>query len=183
MLGGVNSEEQASRIFGLGVEKVSLSSAAISNPEIVSQISARAGSQSVVVVLDVRKKGFFAKYEVFTHNGRKSTGQDPVQLAMQMQELGAGEILLNSIDNDGAMVGYDLKLIDKVRGAIKVPMTVIGGAGSLTDISKLLKEQPIIGAAAGSIFVFKGKYKAVLINYPNRTEKAQILKDAGIEVV
>lgn len=178
--GGVNSEEKAKRIFGLGVEKVSLSSAAISDPDLVTRISAKAGRQSVVVVLDVKKRGIFSKYEVFTHNAQKRTGRDPTEIAKQMEELGAGEILLNSIDKDGTMSGYDLKLINMVRSVIMIPMTVVGGAGSLSDISELLKQQPIIGAAAGSIFVFKGKYKAVLINYPNRAEKAQIINNAGI---
>lgn len=178
--GGVKTAAQASRIFSLGVEKVSLSSAAIERSELVSEISAQAGAQSVVVTLDVKKKGLFGKYNVLTHNAQKNTGMDPVELAAAMQKAGAGEIVLNSIDNDGAMKGYDLKLIDRVRAAITVPMTVIGGAGTLDDISTLIKKHPIIGASAGSLFVFKGKYKAVLINYPNRSEKARVLTNANI---
>ncbi|MBD5781452.1 imidazole glycerol phosphate synthase subunit HisF [Pelagicoccus sp. NFK12] len=173
--GGVKTAEQASRIFALGVEKVSLSSAAIESPGLVSEISAQAGAQSVVVTLDVKKKGLFGKFSVYTHNAKKSTGKDPVELAIEMQKAGAGEIVLNSIDNDGAMKGYDLKLIDRVRAEITIPMTVIGGAGSLKHISELIKEHPFIGAAAGSLFVFKGKYKAVLINYPNRQEKIDLI--------
>lgn len=176
--GGVKTAEQASRIFGLGVEKVALSSAAINQPELVSEISSQAGSQSVVVVLDVKKKGLFGKYEVRTHNGKKGTGNDPAELAKTFQDLGAGEIVVNSIDNDGTMEGYDLKLIDRVRSAITVPMTVIGGAGSLDNISELIKKHPLIGAAAGSLFVFKGPYKAVLINYPNRADKIRLIEQA-----
>lgn len=176
--GGVKNAEQATRIFSLGVEKVSLSSAAIESPAIVSEISVQAGAQSVVVTLDVKKKAFFGKYEVQTHNGKKGTGKDPTELATEMQQSGAGEIVINSIDNDGEMKGYDLKLIDKVRSAISVPLTVIGGAGSLDHISELIKKHPVIGAAAGSLFVFKGPYKAVLISYPNRADKTRLIEHA-----
>ncbi len=94
-----------------------------------------------------------------------------------MQELGAGEIVVNSIDQDGMMKGYDLNIIDKIRKSISLPMTVLGGAGSLQDIGKLINQYGIIGAAAGSLFVFKGIYKAVLINYPNWEEKDRLIND------
>jgi len=173
--GGVTSSEQIQRIVQLGVEKVSMSAAAINNPRLVSEAAERVGSQSVVVVLDVRKK-LLGKYEVCTHNGTVPTGKSPVELAKQMQESGAGEIVINSIDNDGVMKGYDLALVEKVRSAISVPMTVLGGAGSLSDIGQLIGKYGAIGGAAGSLFVFKGIYRAVLINYPNRIEKDSLIK-------
>ena len=174
--GGVKTSEQIQRIIQLGVEKVAISSAAIENPDLVRQSSDAVGSQSVVVVLDVKKKIFGGKYEVFTHNGQRGTGKGPVEWAVQMEKLGAGEIVINSIDNDGVMKGFDLHLIDKIRNCINVPLTVLGGAGSLDDIKKLIHKYGAIGIAAGSLFVFKGIYKAVLINYPNRSEKAALIK-------
>jgi len=176
--GGVTTSDQVQRIIQLGVEKVAISSAAIENPTLVTDAAERVGNQSVVVVLDVKKKILSGKYEVFTHNGHKATGKDPLELAMQMERLGAGEIIINSIDHDGMMKGYDLTLVEKIRDAINVPLTVLGGAGSLDDIGQLIKKFGAIGAAAGSLFVFKGIYKAVLISYPNRIEKEAIFKES-----
>jgi cyclase len=173
--GGVTTSDQIQKIVQLGVEKVSMSAAAISNPRLVTEAARRVGNQSVVVVLDVKKR-FLGKYEVWTHNGTVSTGQSPSDLAKRMEESGAGEIVINSIDNDGGMKGYDLALVEKVRSSINVPMTVLGGAGSLRDIGELIAKYGAIGAAAGSLFVFKGVYKAVLINYPNRTEKDSLIE-------
>ena len=174
--GGIKNIAQAQRIFSLGVEKIAVSSAAIENPQIVSEIAERVGSQSVVVVLDVKKKTLSSKYELFIHNGLKSTGTDPISFAAEMQKLGAGEIVINSIDQDGVMKGYDLNLIDKIREVISVPLTVMGGAGTLEDLGRVIEQHGIIGVAAGSMFVFKGKYRAVLINYPTVTEKSKLLE-------
>lgn len=171
--GGVKTIEQAQKIFGLGIEKIALSSAVIQNPELITQIADRVGAQSVIVVLDVKKK-LFGGYEVYTHNGKKSTGINPFDFVKKAQQLGAGEIIINSIDQDGVMKGYDMALIDKVREQISLPLTVLGGAGSLSDIEKVIQKHRIIGVAAGSLFVFKGVYKAVLINYPTKTEKENI---------
>lgn len=174
--GGIKSSEQAQRIFGLGVEKISISSVAIENPSIISQMAEKVGNQSVVVVMDVRKKVFGSKYELYILNGKKSTGIDPVLYAKKMQDLGAGEIVINSIDNDGVMTGFDVTLIEKIRNQISIPLTVSGGAGTLDDIGSIIHEHGIIGVSAGSLFVFKGKYKAVLINYPTPKEKKALLK-------
>jgi imidazole glycerol-phosphate synthase subunit HisF len=121
-------------------------------------------------VLDV-KRNARGRYEVWTHNGTLNTGRDPVDLAAECEASGAGEITVNSIDRDGLMKGYDLELARLVRSAVSIPMTLLGGAGSLRDIESLMREFGIIGAAAGSLFVFKGVYKAVLINYPARPQK------------
>jgi cyclase len=173
--GGVKTVEQAQKIFGLGIEKIALSSAAIQNPHLIEQIADRVGSQSVIVVLDIKKK-FLGGYEVFTHNGRKASGINPVKFAIELQQLGAGEIILNSIDQDGTMKGFDMNLIDKVAEVTSIPLTVLGGAGSLLDIEKVIDKHGVIGVAAGSLFVFKGPYKAVLINYPTQQEKDIIFK-------
>ena len=175
--GGIRTIDQAKRIIGLGVEKVAISSAAIENPELILRIAEILGNQSVVVVLDVKKRSPGNVDEVWTLNGRKATGKYPSELALQMEKLGAGEIVINSIDNDGLMKGYDLVLADKIRETVSVPLTVLGGAGSLQDIGQLIHKFGAIGAAAGSLFVFKGAYKAVLINYPNRSEKAALINE------
>lgn len=176
--GGVQTVEQLERIIGLGVEKVAVSAAAIKSPELISETASRVGSQSIAVVLDVRKTGILRRPEIVTHNAINRTGIDPIDFAKRAESMGAGEIVLNSVDRDGTMQGYDLELISRLREAVKVPITVLGGAGSLEDIEKLIATHGIIGAAAGSVFVFKGKYRAVLINYPNLTEKDALLARA-----
>lgn len=175
--GGIKTVEQAQQIFSLGVEKIAISSIALANPSLISQIAERVGNQSVIIVLDVKKKLFGTNYEIWTHNATKNTGKNPVEFAKQFEALGAGEIIINSIDHDGVMKGYDLTLIDEIRESISLPLTVLGGAGTLDDIGDLIKKHGIIGAAAGSLFVFKGKYKAVLINYPNRAEKESLIRE------
>lgn len=173
--GGVKTAEQAEKIFALGIEKIALSSAVLHQPELISEIAERVGSPSVVVVLDVKKK-LFGGYEVYTHNAKKAMGIDPFEFAKKAQKLGAGEIIINAIDQDGVMKGYDMALIDKIRQKIALPLTVLGGAGSLKDIASVIEKHGIIGVAAGSLFVFKGAYKAVLINYPSKIEKEKIYK-------
>lgn len=173
--GGVQTVEQAQKIFSLGIEKIALSSAVIKNPQLVTQIANRVGSQSVIVVLDIKKK-LLGGYEVYTHNGKRSTGINPIKFAKELEQLGAGEIILNSIDQDGVMKGFDMILIDKIAENISIPMTVLGGAGSIEDIEKVIDKHGVIGVAAGSLFVFKGPYKAVLINYPTQSEKNKIFK-------
>lgn len=169
--GGIQSVEQAARIFALGVEKVALSSAAIERPALIRKIADEVGSQSVVAVLDICRKRFIGGYEVRTHNGTKRTPHPPEALVDLFQERGVGEIVLNSIDRDGTMSGYDLDLVGSLIGRIAVPLTILGGAGSLAHMQELFRRFGMVGAAAGSLFVFKGKFKAVLINYPNPDEK------------
>jgi cyclase len=169
--GGVKTVEQIEQIVALGVEKVSLGSAAAYEPSLIEQAVQRVGSQSIVVVMDVKKSGLLNRYEVFTHNGTKKVGLNPFEMARQLEGLGAGEILLNSIDRDGTMRGYDLALVDSIRNVVRLPMTILGGAGSISDMRQLVDRYGAIGAAAGSLFVFKGKYRAVLIQYPQPGEK------------
>ncbi len=172
--GGITSVEQARKIISLGVEKIAISSAAIDNPELLKEIRDAIGSQSVVVVLDVKKKGIFGNYEIYTHNGKKSSKYKLKDYLTILNEIGIGEIVVNSIDEDGKMKGYDFKLFDFVRELTNMPMTILGGAGSLDDISNAIGRYKTIGVAAGSLFVFKGKYKAVLINYPDRKTRNEI---------
>ena len=174
--GGIKTVEQAKSIVGLGVEKVALSAAAIEQPKLVVAMAEALGSQSVVVVLDVRKTG--QRYEIWTHNATRNTGKDPREFSRELETLGAGEIVLNSIDRDGMMKGYDFDLIDSVREDLRVPLTVLGGAGSLDDVAGLLRRYGTIGASAGSCFVFKGVYRAVLINYPSPEAKDQLVSSS-----
>jgi len=173
--GGIKTVEQAQKIFSLGVEKIAISSIAIENPDIVSKLAERVGNQSVVVVLDIKKKIFGGKYELYTLNGTKATGIDPVSFAIKMQSLGAGEIVVNSIDHEGVMKGYDMNIINNIRDVVNIPLTVMGGAGTMDDIGDVIQQHGIIGVAAGSLFVFKGKFRAVLINYPTNVEKSILL--------
>jgi imidazole glycerol-phosphate synthase subunit HisF len=173
--GGVRTVEQARQIIGLGVEKVALSAAAVADPTLVSRIAEEIGRQSVVAVLDVKRPGSAGEYAVWTHNGSKPTGREALDLARELEQAGAGEIVVNSIDRDGTMGGYDLELAAQVRSALGIPVTILGGAGSLADIKALVDRCGIVGAAAGSLFVFKGPYRAVLINYPNPGQKEALV--------
>lgn len=172
--GGINKAEQAKKIIGLGVEKVALSAAIVNEPQIVADIAMELGSQSVVVVLDIRKKRLGRSYEVWTHNGKKNSGKCPIAFSKTLEGLGVGEIVVNSITNDGVMKGYDLAILKQIRDSVSVPLTALGGAGTIAHIRELLQELGVMGAAAGSLFVFKGVYKAVLINYPTEAERESI---------
>lgn len=172
--GGITSVEQAVKIIRLGAEKVALSYSALNNIGLCQEIGHIIGNQSVVVVIDVKKKKLFGGYDIYTHNGTKKSNWKLNDFILKLEEIGIGEIVINSIDNDGTMQGYDLPLIENIREKCRMPITVIGGAGSLQNIKELISKFKIIGAAAGSLFVFKGKYRAVLINYPNREERKHI---------
>lgn len=176
--GGIKSVEQAKRIIGLGVEKVSISAAAVARPELVSEIAAEVGRQSVVVVIDARKKMLGRGWDVVTHNAARSAKMDALDFAAGVAELGAGEIVMNSVDLDGKMTGYDLDLARRLRERVNIPITMLGGAGKLEHLSDLFSTCGVVGAAAGSLFVFKGQYRAVLINYPQPPEKEPLFAAA-----
>jgi imidazole glycerol-phosphate synthase subunit HisF len=163
--GGVSSPEQASRLISLGFEKVSVSNGAVRRPELVREMADAVGRQSVVVTLDVRKSGLLRQYSAFTHNGSNPVKGKLLDLVQQFEELGAGEIVINNVDRDGMMQGYDLELAKSVRSAVGVPLTMIGGAGNSGHMRELIDTIGVCGAAAGSMFVFNGVYRAVLISY------------------
>lgn len=176
--GGVSTVDQVRKIIKLGAEKVAVSSAAVTNPDLLSQMSKAVGAQSIVLVLDIAKKKSFlggSHYEIFTHNGKNKTGKKLYDFLKEIKDIPYGELVINNIDLDGVMTGYDMEMCEKVRELTDLPLTFLGGAGTYDDLKKLVSHFKIIGAAAGSIFVFKGKYKAVLIQYPMPNEKAQIL--------
>lgn len=171
--GGIKTIHQAKKIIQLGVEKIALSSAALDNPELISLISNDLGSQSVVIVLDF-KINFFGKPQIWSNNGLKNSYLSVLDMIEKFEQLGAGEIVLNSIDRDGQMSGYDINLVKKIKDLVHIPLTILGGAGSFDHITDLLNECGHVGAAAGSLFVYKGPYKAVLINYINDAQKASL---------
>ena len=163
--GGVSTAAQAARLIKLGFEKVSVSHAALKRPELVREMAQAVGRQSVVVTLDVRKSGLLRQYSVFTHNGRHAAKGKLLDLVQTFEEFGAGEIVINNIDRDGMMQGYDLELARAVRGATSVPLSMMGGAGSAEHMRELIDAIGVCGAGAGSLFVFNGVYRAVLISY------------------
>jgi cyclase len=162
--GGIRRLEHVTQLFTLGVEKVALNSTAAENPRFVNEVASIAGSQSVVVSIDV-KRNLFGRYRVYTHSGTTRTENDPVDYARRMQDSGAGEILLTSIDRDGTMTGYDLELIQRVSAAVTLPVVACGGASQIGDFVAAI-DAGASAAAAGSLFVFTGKHRAVLINFP-----------------
>jgi imidazole glycerol-phosphate synthase subunit HisF len=180
--GGVKTVEQVKTIIGLGVEKVAISSAAVGDPRLIAEAAEAVGNQSIVVVLDVRPRPRSNSYEVWTHNGTVNSGRLMLEVAAEVEKLGAGEIVVNSIENDGRMQGYDLELARQIHAAARVPVTILGGAGSLRHIEELLRNFGVIGAAAGSLFVFKGVYRAVLVNYPGLEEREQLLHHINKQV-
>jgi imidazole glycerol-phosphate synthase subunit HisF len=166
--GGISKADQIRRLFALGVEKIVLNTAAEARPELVSEAAALAGSSSVVVSIDV-KRSWLGKYSVHTLGGKQDTKRDPVEFAREMQERGAGEILLNSIDRDGTFSGYDLQLIAAVSRAVDIPVVAVGGAGEVRHFREAV-DHGASAVSAGSLFVFHGKHKAVLITYPDYTD-------------
>ena len=164
--GGIRTIEDIRKIVSMGVEKVVLNTAAINNPGLIAAASQEIGSQSVVASIDVRRK-LFGGYEVVGGRGRVRTGLDPLAFARSLADKGAGEILLNSVDRDGTQQGYDTDLIKHVAGGVAVPVIAAGGAGSLQDLAQAIKVGGAAAAAAGSLFIFHGPHRAVLISYPS----------------
>jgi imidazole glycerol-phosphate synthase subunit HisF len=163
--GGVTSASQAATLISIGYEKVSVSAAALERPQLIEEMAARVGRQSVVVTIDTRKRGFLGGHTVWSHNATRKHKIGPLEFAEHAASLGAGEIIFNAIDRDGMMNGYDLALAAEARRRVDVPLSFVGGAGSLADMEALINEVGVIGAGAGSLFVFKGSLRAVLISY------------------
>jgi cyclase len=167
--GGICDIDDISRIFSLGIEKVAINSYALENPSFVEKAAAVFGSQSILLSMDV-KKNLFGKYRVYGRGGRNGTDHEPAAWAARMERIGAGEILLNSIDQDGTMEGYDTTLIRKVTEAVTVPVIACGGAGRIQDFKMAVEEGGASAVAAGSMVVYQGKNKGVLINFPSRDD-------------
>jgi cyclase len=174
--GGIRRIEDVTTILNLGVEKIVVNSHAVEDPTFIHAAAELAGSQAVVVSIDI-KKNTRGDYEVFTHSGRRSTGLNPAKHALEMEKQGAGEILLNSIDRDGTMQGYDLDLIKQVTQTVGIPVVACGGARTVQDLGKVVKEGGASAAGAGSMFVFQGPHRAVLISYPTQQELREAFGD------
>lgn len=172
--GGIKRMDQIERVFKLGAEKVCINTAAVENPGLIRQAASAFGSQSIVVSLDV-KRTMLGKYRVYTRGGRQKTHLDAVGFAQQMEESGAGEIFLTAIDRDGTMQGYDLELTRLVAEAVSIPVIACGGAGTLLDFSAVVRQARASAAAAGSLFVFHGRHRAVLISFPPQVELEKTL--------
>lgn len=173
--GGIKTVKQAEDIFNQGVEKVIINSYAIENPSFVHELADLFGSQSIVVSIDV-KKNFLGIYQTYTYSGKTKTRWDPVTWAKEAERLGAGEIFLNSIDRDGMMNGYDIPLIKSVSASVSIPVIACGGAGKVEDFGTAVHDGGASAVAAGSMFVYYGKHRAVLINFPNDED----LKSSGL---
>ena len=174
--GGVASVEQANRIIQLGVEKVVVNTAAVERPELVSEIAGRLGTSTLVLSIDAARRG--DRYEVMTHSATRSSGLAATDWAMEVAAAGAGEILLSSIDRDGTRDGYDLELVSAVSSSVRIPVVASGGAGSLEDLAAAIRQGGASAAAAGSLFVFHGKHRAVLITYPTYERRSQLFATA-----
>lgn len=168
--GGVTSIDQFQRLFELGIEKVSISSSALADPGLIQKSAQRFGSQSIIVTIDLKTPRFSRSYHVVTHNGKRKHRITPLDAAMLAQRNGAGEIVLNFADRDGKMCGYDVATVRNISSAIDIPLIALGGAGSIHDLQAVIKEGGASAAAAGSLFVYQGVHRAVLINYPSQAE-------------
>lgn len=170
--GGVASLDQAKRLFALGVEKVVINTAAARTPRLISEVAEVAGSSSVMASIDARRN-WRGQYSVYVNGGREECHTDPVSRAQEMERLGAGEILLNSINQDGTQSGYDIQLISRVSGGVSIPVVAVGGAGNLSHFREAV-DHGASAVGAGSLFVFHGKHKAVLITYPERKDLEEL---------
>ena len=166
--GGITTVEQVKRLLATGYEKVVINTSFVRKPELVAEAVNLAGGQSVVVSIDVKKVD--GRYKCVICDGQEIINQTPVELAQKAEAMGAGEIFLNSVDRDGMMQGYDLDLVKSVADAVNIPVTACGGAAGINDLKRVLHEGKAHAAAAGSMFVFYGRLKAVLITAPTEQE-------------
>ena len=172
--GGVKTIEQMKKIYALGVEKVSMSSQSVLNTNLIKEASSIFGNQSVVVTIDI-KKDFWRNKKVFINNGKKNTKLNPIDFIKKIEALGAGEIVINSIDNDGVMKGYDIEMLKEIKSNTKVPIIALGGAGKLEHIKEVFESTFVDAVACGSMFVYQGPLKGVLISYPSYQKIQELL--------
>jgi cyclase len=173
--GGIHSLQQIERIIKSGAEKVIINTYAFLKKDFLAEAVRQFGSSTIAVSIDVKKE-FLKGNVVYVKDGTQSTGLNPVEYAKRIEDEGAGEILINSIDRDGVMGGYDIELIKSVSNSIKIPVIACGGAGTLDDFRLAVREGGASAVAAGSFFVFHGKRRAVLITYPSYSEISDLFK-------
>lgn len=172
--GGITTLEQVQRIFALGFEKVIVNTAAHTLPGLIRDAVAIYGSQSIVGCVDVRRT-LLGRYELSSHAGKTKQSVGLKEHVQALEQLGVGEIIVNAVDRDGTQSGYDLKLIREVSSAVSVPVVACGGASGIDDFVAAVHEGGASAVAAGSLFVFVGPHRAVLINYPARADLARRL--------
>ena len=168
--GGIEDIDTIRKVLSVGVEKVSINSTAISTPEFIKKAVEVFGSSTIVVSLDI-KKDIFGNYKI---QSKIKHDHKMLPFVKMMETYGAGEILINSVDRDGTLSGYDLKLIEQVSSIVNVPVVACGGASKIEDFADAVNIGKASGVAAGSMFVFHGKHKAVLISYPDQEDIASI---------
>lgn len=167
--GGLTSTEMIREILMVGIEKAIINTQAVRNPEFVKKAVNFFGSSTIVVSIDA-KKNLFGKYNVFINSGQEKTNLHPVEWAIKLEEMGVGEIIINSIDKDGTISGYDSELVSQVAKSVNIPVIAAGGGSGLVDFVNICKNSHASAAAAGACFVFQGKHNAVLITYPSQEE-------------
>jgi len=172
--GGIRTLDQIAEIMAAGVEKVSINRAAVTDRGFVARAAKRFGSQSIVVSIDVRRR-LFGQYEICVDGGRRRAGLEPVSLALELESEGAGEILLTSINQEGTMTGYDVDLVRRVASAVSIPVIACGGAGSIDDVIGVVCDAGAAAAAVGSMAVYQGRNRGVLIGFPTRKQLAPLL--------
>lgn len=165
--GGIQTIRHIKDIINAGAEKVVINSCAVRDPAFIRRAADEFGSSTIVVAIDVKKK-FFGKQQVYTEAGSRSTGLDPVRWAQQMEAYGAGELMVTAIEQDGMMQGYDLSLIKSIATAVRIPVVASGGAGKLSDFKAAIDQSYASAIAAGSLFVYHGSRKGILVNYPTQ---------------
>lgn len=174
--GGIKNIQQIKELIANGVEKVILGTSAAENPRFVREAADTFGSSTISVCIDV-KKNFFGKEKVCYLNGTKTIEISPHEFALLMQEMGAGEIIIQSVDMDGTQSGYNLQLLTSIAGELKIPSIALGGADTLMNMKVAFETAGLSGIAAGSMFVYQGTKKGVLINYPSKSEINAIFSD------
>ena len=173
--GGIKKMNQIEKLIKIGSEKVVINSSVVKNMIFIKEISESFGTQSLIISIDIKKK-YLGKYSVWIENGKKDTKINPTEYAKRVEEHGAGEIIIHSIEHDGMMNGYDLKITKEVSNSVNIPVIACGGAGNYEHLKSAYFVSNANALAAGSMFVFHGQRKAVLINYPSRKEKEEIFK-------
>lgn len=172
--GGIDNLESAKQILSIGFEKVIINTAAAKDPALITRLSEHFGAQAVVASIDV-KKNIWGKYQVYINDGSEKYNTDPVEWAIQLQDLGAGEILLTSIDREGTWSGFDVEITKKITSAVSIPVIANGGAGKIEDIEEVVKMANASAVALGSMLVYQKKGMGVLVNFPDKQKLAQLI--------
>ena len=173
--GGISTFDQAKQLFKVGVEKIALNTHAIDNPDLVAKCASEFGSQSILVSIDVIRDAS-GRYSLYKLCGTRQVKLDPLEFAAQMEKFGAGELMINSIDRDGKGMGYDLQIIELITSCVNIPLVACGGAGNLDHVKAAVRAGAS-AAAAGSLFIYYGKRRSVLINYPTQAELSSLFLD------